>query len=239
MSPSYEKGVVLFMKHECKKISAALFTTVLSLSLLIGCSAPKTSDKVEDSKIGQETTEEQSHMEQNSNNQTSSEDSNKYDFPESAVSAVGEFSTQDVNRNTITQDIFKEYDLTMVNIFTTWCTPCVQEMPDLEKLYQQMKDKKVGVIGVVMDVLNEKGDIVEKDLERAQLLVQKTGVTYPVIVPDSTYFNGRLTSIEAFPESFFVDKNGNIVGETYSGSGSLEDWLETVEKELANLEANA
>lgn len=366
------------MKHECKKISAALLTTVLSLSLLTGCSSPKTSDKVEDSKTGQGTTEKQSNTEQTSNDQSSSENSNEYDLPtlgltvtlpdtlmesmnqgqitmftneipvedysalqygylrwnitdgtqldtedvdleemqsvgvlgvyraeladslddltscdkhqelgkstdgvykyylsvntsadeklvkeiqeikavitemadykqyysgeeqksESSVSAVGEFSTQDVNGNTVTQDIFKEYDLTMVNIFTTWCTPCVQEMPDLEKLYKQMKDKNVGVVGVVMDVLNEKGDIVEKDLERAQLLVQKTGVTYPVIVPDSTYFNGRLTSIEAFPESFFVDKNGNIVGETYSGSGSLEDWLETVEKELSDLEAD-
>lgn len=159
--------------------------------------------------------------------------------PKSDVSSVGDFTTQDVNGNTVTQDIFKEYDLTMVNIFTTWCSPCVSEMPDLEMLYQQMKDKNVGVVGVVLDVLNEKGEIVEEDLERAQLLVQKTGVTYPVILPDSTYLNGRLTSIEAFPETFFVDKNGNIVGETYSGSGSLEDWLETVEKELANLEKGA
>ncbi len=157
--------------------------------------------------------------------------------PTSSVSTVGEFSTQDVNGNTVTQDIFKEHKLTMVNVFTTWCSPCVQEMPDLEKLYQQMKDRNVGVVGVVLDVLDEKGEIVEKDLEQAQLLVQKTGVTYPVILPDSTYLNGRLMSIEAFPESFFVDQNGNIVGETYSGSGSLEDWLGTVEKELANLEA--
>ena len=157
--------------------------------------------------------------------------------PESSVSTVGEFTTQDVNGNTVTQDIFKENELTMVNVFTTWCSPCVAEMPDLEKLYQQMKDRNVGVVGFVLDVLNEDGEIVETDLERAQLLVEKTGVTYPVILPDATYLNGRLMSIEAFPESFFVDQNGNIVGETYSGSGSLEDWLEVVEKELANMQA--
>ncbi len=155
----------------------------------------------------------------------------------SLVSTVGEFTTQDVNGNTVTQDIFKEHELTMVNVFTTWCSPCVAEMPDLEKLYQQMKDRNVGVVGIVLDVLNEKGEIVEEGLEQAQLLVEKTGVTYPVILPDSTYLNGRLVSIEAVPESFFVDQDGNIVGETYSGSRSLEDWLETVEKELANLEA--
>ena len=113
----------------------------------------------------------------------------------------------------------------MVNVFTTWCSPCVGEMPDLEKLHQQMKDKNVGVIGVVLDVLNEKGEIVDEDLERAQLLVQETGVTYPVLLPDSTYFNNRLVGIEAVPETFFVDNNGNIVGESYSGSGGLEDWI--------------
>ena len=155
------------------------------------------------------------------------------------VSSVGDFITQDINGETITQDIFKEHDLTMVNVFTTWCSPCVAEMPDLEKLSQQVGDRNVAVVGIVMDVLDEKGKIMDENLEQAQLLVQKTGVTYPIILPDSTYLNGRLTSIEAFPETFFVDKNGNIVGETYSGSGSLEDWLDVVERELANLEADS
>lgn len=164
-------------------------------------------------------------------------DSSFDDIPASEFSgtSVAPFATQDVNGNTYTQDMFKDYDLTLVNIFTTWCSPCVAEMPELEELYQKMKDKGVGVAGVVLDVLNEKGEIVQSDLERARLLVERTGVTYPVLLPDSTYFNGRLTGIEAFPETFFVDKNGNIVGDTYSGSGDLEYWLSTVEKELANL----
>lgn len=167
------------------------------------------------------------------------EDNGSVQQPASPVGSVGDFTTQDVLGNTVTQDIFKEHKLTLVNIFTTWCSPCVAEMPDLEKLHQQVKDQDVGVVGVVLDVLNEKGEIVDEDLERAQLLVEKTGVTYPVLLPDSTYFNGRLTGIEAFPETFFVDQNGNVVGGTYSGSGSLEDWLEVVEAELAALKGSA
>jgi len=153
--------------------------------------------------------------------------------------SLGEFTTQDVNGNEYTQDMFKDYDLTLVNIFTTWCTPCVAEMPELEKLYQQMKDQGVNVAGFVLDVLNEKGEIVQEDLKRARELVEKTGVTYPVLLPDSGYLNGRLTGIEAFPETFFVDKDGNVVGETYQGSGGLEDWLEVVEQELAGLKGGA
>ncbi len=131
--------------------------------------------------------------------------------------------------------MFKDYDLTLVNIYTTWCTPCVEEMPELDALYKQMKDKGVNVIGIVLDVLNEKGEIVQNDLERAQELVKRAGVSYPTLLPDSTYMNGRLIGIEGFPETFFVDKDGNIVGETYSGSGDLEYWTSVVEKELAKV----
>ncbi len=153
--------------------------------------------------------------------------------------SLGKFTTQDINGNEFTQDMFREYDLTLVNIFTTWCTPCVMEMPELEKLHQEMKDRGVNVTGFVLDVLDEKGEIVQGNLEKAQELVERTGVTYPVLLPDSGCLSGRLAGIEAFPETFFVDKDGNVVGETYSGSGDLEDWLEVVEQELAALEGGA
>ncbi len=152
------------------------------------------------------------------------------------VSSLGNVTTQDINGDSVTQEIFAQHRLTLVNIFTTWCTPCVQEMPELEKLHQQVAEEDVGVVGVVLDVLDEKGEIVQETLEHAQELVEKTGVTYPVLLPDSTYFNSRLTGIGAFPETFFVDSQGKLVGETYSGSGDLEYWLEVVENELAGLE---
>lgn len=88
---------------------------------------------------------------------------------ETSEKSMGEFATQDVNGNTYTKEMFKDYDLTLVNIYTTWCTPCVQEMPELDELYKNMKDKGVNVIGVVLDVLDEKGEIVQNDLERAQV----------------------------------------------------------------------
>lgn len=222
------------MKNTFKKFLKGFLAITLSLSLLTACSSGENHDKTGGSDIGQSNSEEQ-------NSPDTSDSSNASDVSATGadVKYVGNFTTQDVNGSAVTQDIFKEHELTMVNVFTTWCSPCVGEMPDLEKLHQQMKDKNVGVIGVVLDVLNEKGEIVDEDLERAQLLVKETGVTYPVLLPDSTYFNNRLVGIEAVPETFFVDKNGNIVGESYSGSGGLEDWIEVVERELANLKEGA
>lgn len=153
--------------------------------------------------------------------------------------SVGEFTTQDVNGNTYTQEMFKDYDLTLVNIFTTWCSPCVAEIPELEELRKQMADKGVNVVGVLLDVLDEKGEIQQESLEKARLLAERTGAAYPFLLPDATYMNGRLIGIEAVPETFFVDKNGNIVGGTYSGSGSLEDWTAVVEQELSSLKEGA
>ena len=123
----------------------------------------------------------------------------------------------------------------MLNIFTTWCSPCINEIPDLEKLYQEMKDKGVGVVGVTRDTVGSGGKQDEEAVKKAQVIQEKTKASYPFLIPDSGMMNGRLNGISAFPETFFVDKKGNIVGETYSGSHSLDEWKEIVEKELANV----
>lgn len=147
-------------------------------------------------------------------------------------SDVGEFSMQDVEGQTYTQQMFAEYDLTMVNVFTTWCSPCVNEIPDLQKLRNEMKDKGVNVVGIVLDCIDSSGNADEEVIEKAKTLAERTGADYPFLIPDKGYLNGRLSGINAVPETFFIDKEGNIVGETYSGSHSFEEWKEIVETEL-------
>ncbi len=150
--------------------------------------------------------------------------------------SVGDFSMQDIQGETYTQDMFSDYDLTMVNVFTTWCTPCVNEIPDLQKLWEEEKDQGVNVVGIVLDSIDSSGVADQEIIEKAKVLAERTGATYPFLIPDKGYLNGRLSGINAVPETFFVDKDGNIVGETYSGSRSLEDWksiLETVQEETA------
>ena len=148
---------------------------------------------------------------------------------------VGKFETKGVDGKDYTEKVFSDYDLTLVNIFTTWCSPCVNEIPELEKLYEEMKEKGVGVVGVVLDTVGDDGKQDDAAVKKAGVLQEKTKASYPFLIPDSTMINGRLNGISAFPETFFVDKEGNIVGETYSGSHSLDEWKEIVEKELANV----
>ena len=151
------------------------------------------------------------------------------------VTSVGKFETTGIDGKTYTEEVFSDYDLTLVNIFTTWCSPCVQEIPELQKLYEEMKEKGVGVTGVVLDAADENGNPDEDTVKKAGILKEKTKAEYPFLIPDSTMLNGRLKGINAFPETFFVDKNGNIVGDTYTGSHSLDECKEIVEKELKNV----
>ncbi len=146
--------------------------------------------------------------------------------------SLGEFSMEDMEGNTYTQDMFSDYSLTMVNVFTTWCTPCINEIPDLEKLRNEMADQGVNVVGIALDAIDATGSADGEAVEKAKLLAEQTGVTYPFLIPDAGYLNGRLMGINAVPETFFVDKDGNIVGETYTGSRSLDEWKSVVEQEL-------
>lgn len=148
---------------------------------------------------------------------------------------VGKFETKGIDGKDYTEKVFSDYDLTLVNVFTTWCSPCVNEIPELEKLYEEMKEKGVGVVGVVLDTVGDDGKQDEETVKKAGVLQDKTKASYPFLVPDSTMMNGRLNGISAFPETFFVDKEGNIVGETYTGSHTLDEWKEIVEKELKNV----
>lgn len=76
-------------------------------------------------------------------------------------------------------------------------------------------------------------------VETAKQMVEKSGATYPFLVPDAGWLNGRLADMETFPESFFVDENGNIVGEPSFGSHDLAEWTSIVENALASLDQGA
>ena len=84
-------------------------------------------------------------------------------------------------------------------------------LTDLEKLYQEMKDKGVGVVGVTLDTVGSGGKQDQEAVKKAQVLQKKTKASYPFLIPDSGMMNGRLNGISAFPETFFVDKNGNPI----------------------------
>lgn len=215
------------MRRDKKKIGALFLAVLCCLTLLSGCGSERENNLDEESaaeNLQTDVTEGTKEAEERAAAETTK------------LENIGEFSMEDIEGNTYTQEMFADYDLTMVNVFTTWCTPCVREIPDLEELDKDMKDQGIQVVGIVLDGLDGSGKADEETVEKASLLAEKTGASYPFLIPDAGYLNGRLSAIDAVPETFFVDKEGNIVGETYSGSRSLEEWKSIVERELEERE---
>ncbi|MEA4986759.1 MAG: TlpA disulfide reductase family protein [Anaerovorax sp.] len=188
-----------------KKLCLLLLITILSISGLIGCTAQNDMD----------TTNTISPVAANE-------------------AQLGDFKAQDLKGNEVTKDIFSNYDLTLVNLFTTWCSPCVEEIPYLNQVDKELADKAVNVIGIVLDV-NEDGKVDDKKLDKLNEIIKSTKAEYDIILPDKVLREGRLKNVDSVPESFFVDKNGNIVGETYVGSHSKDEWIKIVNDELKKI----
>ena len=150
--------------------------------------------------------------------------------------SFGKFTAIDLAGNKVTEDVFKGKKLTMINIWATFCRPCINEMPDLELLNKEYADKGFQIIGIVCDV-TPVGDIYDQDLYESALdVVEMTGVTYPSLLPSESLDIIKLSEVYSVPETIFVDENGKIVDESYIGSRSLEDWKAIVDSIYANMD---
>jgi len=142
-----------------------------------------------------------------------------------AVGYTLTFSSKDLNGNTVnSEDLFKDNEITMVNVWGTWCHNCVDEMEALAELDKKLKEMGCGIIGIEVE-----GDYDEATLQAARDLLADKGVTYTsVIMPEGDAY---LASITGYPTTVFVDKTGTIL--TYPIVGAAVDqYLPAVEQLL-------
>ena len=123
-----------------------------------------------------------------------------------------EFSVKDLEGSTVTNDIFSEADITVINFWATYCSPCINEMPELAEWSESMPEN-VRIIGIVTDVPSEDSD----QYALAQQIVEKTGVKYANLVAGEE-FNPVIREIVGVPTTFFVDKDGKFIGSPIVGA---------------------
>ena len=122
------------------------------------------------------------------------------------------FETTDTKGNKVTEKIFADKDITMVNVWGTFCGPCINEMPELQKIYESLP-KNANLIGIVADVPEGMKD----GVDNANYIEKQTGVKYTnLTLSDSLGSFAR--RFYAVPSTIFVDKNGNIIGELVMGA---------------------
>ena len=146
-----------------------------------------------------------------------------------------DFETVSLDGEEYTQEIFEGNKLTMVNVWGTFCSPCIYEMPFLESISQNYADKGLVVIGVVSDTYDYfKDENSEVKIEKANNIVEETGVTFTNLLPSESLNEARLDYISTFPTTYFLDENGAIIGE-YVGSRSYEQWAMVIDTILEAL----
>lgn len=136
-----------------------------------------------------------------------------------------EFSAKTVEGGEISNDVFKDSKLTVVNVWGSWCGPCVQEIPELQKLSENMKDKNVNVIGIAQDA--------GSNFQAVKEVLDKSKVTYQNIIPSGAT-EDFVMSLQAFPTTFFVDSQGKIVY-AIQGSKNLEGFTQIVDDLLSKM----
>lgn len=141
------------------------------------------------------------------------------------------FKTKDIYGNDLSPEIFKDHQLTLVNVWGTFCGPCLEEMPSLGELQNEYESKGVNIVGIVVDVQNEEMEIDEEQIKLAKEIADTTGADYTHMIISFDMLQ-LMNQFDAIPASFFVDSDGNIVSEYYIGAREKEDWVEIIETNL-------
>ena len=137
------------------------------------------------------------------------------------------FEGKDLDGNEVKSDeLFSANAVTVVNFWFTTCSPCVGELGDLDALNKELADKGGALIGVNTFTLD--GD--ETAIADAKDVLAKKGATYQNVYFDSSSPAGAFTAnIFAFPTTYVVDRNGNIVGEPIVGAITEKNQAETLQ----------
>jgi len=152
--------------------------------------------------------------------------------PEEAIQELKkiEFNLKDLDGNEInSEEFFKKNKLTMINIWGTFCGPCIREMPDLQELHVELSEEGFAILGIIGDTPDEENEKLAKEMYETK------GITFTSIIPDEELKDTLIKSIAGYPTSLFVDSEGNVVGEVITGSRSKEEYLEKIQETFDSL----
>jgi thiol-disulfide isomerase/thioredoxin len=123
------------------------------------------------------------------------------DVPTAAVSSI-DFNLEGLDGKTISLSSYKG-KVVLLSFWATWCGPCKEEMPAMEKLYQKLKARGFEVLAV--DMMEDKATV--------SAFVKKSGYTFPVALDKTGEVGGNgLYAARAIPTNYVVDKTGMVVG---------------------------
>ena len=142
------------------------------------------------------------------------------------------FEASTIEGAPLTSECFADSKLTMINVWATYCNPCISEMPDLGEIATSYDRSEFQIIGIVSDVTE---DADEKMIDTARNLVEDTGANYPHLLLNESLLENLVGEVDAVPTTFFVNRKGELLGYAV-GSQPKETWEELIDEILAEVE---
>ena len=131
------------------------------------------------------------------------------------------FEGTDLEGNTVSQEVFTQSKLTMVNVWATYCNPCLREMPGLGELAAEYDRSEFQLIGIVSDVREGEDQTLVEDL------VRETGADYTHLLANASLDQALLSSVSGVPTTFFFDGEGAYLGGVV-GAAEKSYWEELI-----------
>ena len=122
------------------------------------------------------------------------------------------FETKDLNDNTVIgSELFASHKATMLNIWSTTCSACMSEMPDIKKMAEEFEAKGGQVVGLVYDAMDE--DLIAD----AKEIGEDLGLDFVNLLP--TQEMRDFFKVQAFPTTYFFNEKGEVAGDPFMGVG--------------------
>lgn len=209
-----------------------ILTAMLLSLLLVSCGRENgqnnTIDNAIESTVQTDTPAEniigaQTDTKTNTQTETSSEETDAY---------ILTFEASTIEGAPLTSECFADSKLTMINVWATYCNPCISEMPDLGEIAASYDRSEFQIIGIVSDVTE---DADEKMIDTARNLVEDTGANYPHLLLNESLYTNLVEMVDAVPTTFFVNRKGEVLGYAV-GSQSKGTWEELIDEILVEVE---
>lgn len=219
------------------------FLSVFLIGLLLtGCGKNTTDDMVSETVIQTQVESiEDASKEENSASDVEvdleMETANEVEKEETGEEAEEEpyvvsFTATTVDGEELTSECFSQSKLTMLNVWATYCNPCLSEMPDLGEIALSYGTSEFQIIGIVSDVAE--GDD-EETVQGVKDLIEETKADYPhVLLSESLYMN-LVGAVDSVPTTFFVNRKGEMLGYVL-GAQSKEIWEGIINELLEEVE---
>ena len=209
------------MKKRMKKISTLCLAGILCLGLWACSSSEDSSSSGTSDTIKSADRSDEGNSTAKSDSSSEEQEIRENGFPVN----MPQFSTTDMDGKKVTNDIFADYDLTVVNFWATYCNPCIDELPELAEWKKELPDN-VNLIGLLVDVDEKDSD----QYKLAEKIISQTGADYQHLIVTEE-FDDMISNLVGVPTTFFVDSTGKIIGEPFAGA-DVSAYKQTVEDYL-------